>query len=50
MLGENVFVDNLWNFKEKYEKTIDLSIYTKAIYFLEIETENGVINKKLILQ
>ncbi|HIG32767.1 MAG TPA: T9SS type A sorting domain-containing protein, partial [Flavobacteriales bacterium] len=24
--------------------------YTKGIYFLEITTNNGVVNKKLILQ
>jgi len=31
-------------------KQIDLTNKAKGIYFLEIETENGVINKKLILQ
>ncbi|RPG53562.1 MAG: T9SS C-terminal target domain-containing protein, partial [Flavobacteriales bacterium TMED84] len=34
----------------EYTKEIDLVKYTKGIYFLEITTENGVINKKLILQ
>ncbi|MAX69423.1 MAG: hypothetical protein CMP60_07060, partial [Flavobacteriales bacterium] len=29
---------------------VDLSTYTKGVYFLEITTDNGVINKKLILQ
>ena len=27
-----------------------LATYTKGVYFLEIETNNGVVNKKLILQ
>jgi len=29
---------------------INLNNYVKGIYFLEIETLNGVVNKKLILQ
>ncbi|MBR76343.1 MAG: hypothetical protein CMD36_00270, partial [Flavobacteriales bacterium] len=31
-------------------KQIDLANYTKGVYFLEITTNNGVVNKKLILQ
>jgi hypothetical protein len=50
VIGENVFVDNLNHFQGEYKKRIDLTKYTKAIYFLEIETDEGVINKKLILQ
>jgi len=34
----------------EYTKQINLKDYPKAIYFLEIETDDGVINKKLILQ
>jgi hypothetical protein len=34
----------------EYTKQIDLTKNAKGIYFLEIETNNGVINKKLILQ
>ena len=34
----------------QYTKQIDLSKHAKGIYFLEIETDKGVINKKLILQ
>ncbi|MBT5354814.1 MAG: T9SS type A sorting domain-containing protein, partial [Flavobacteriales bacterium] len=33
-----------------YTKQVDLSTYTQGVYFLEITTDNGVINKKLILQ
>tara|TARA_E500000331_G_scaffold289693_1_gene285508 strand:+ start:4723 stop:4956 length:234 start_codon:yes stop_codon:yes gene_type:complete len=32
------------------ENEIDLVKHAKCIYFLEIETDKGVINKKLILQ
>ena len=34
----------------KNTKEIDLTDKAKGIYFLEIETEDGIINKKLILQ
>ena len=34
----------------EYTKQINLQENTKGIYFLEIETNQGIINKKLILQ
>ena len=34
----------------EYTKQISLTNYDKGIYFLEIETNDGVVNKKLILQ
>jgi hypothetical protein len=34
----------------KYTKQINLSDNANGIYFLEIETNDGVVNKKLILQ
>jgi len=37
-------------FVGEYTKQVNLSTYTKGVYFLEITTDNGVINKKLILQ
>ena len=37
-------------FVGEYVKAIDLDQHAMGIYFLEIETNNGVINKKLILQ
>ncbi|MBG66019.1 MAG: hypothetical protein CMP73_05115, partial [Flavobacteriales bacterium] len=37
-------------FVGEYVKVIDLNNYSKGIYFLEIETNQGVINKKLVLQ
>ena len=36
--------------KGKYTKKINLSDNAKGIYFLEIKTNDGIINKKLILQ
>jgi len=50
LIGEELVSDNLEQFIGEYTKQIDLTENAKGIYFLEIETNNGVINKKLILQ
>jgi len=50
VIGEVVYSENLNKFVGEYTKQVDLSTYTKGVYFLEITTDNGVINKKLILQ
>ena len=49
VVGEELISDNLEQFIGEYTKQIDLSNNAKGIYFLEIETNNGVINKKLML-
>jgi len=49
-IGECVFAESKQEFIGKYTTKINLSQYPKSIYFLEIETEKGIINKKLILQ
>ena len=50
VVGEVVYTEGLENFTGEYAKEIDLVKYTKGIYFLEITTNSGVINKKMILQ
>jgi hypothetical protein len=50
VVGEVVYTENLEEFVGEYAKQFDLGTYTKGIYFLEITTNNGVVNKKLILQ
>jgi len=50
VIGENLIDDDLQQFIGEYIKEIDLTGKSKGIYFLEIETEDGIINKKLILQ
>jgi hypothetical protein len=50
VVGEVVYTENLEKFIGEYSKKVDLATYTKGVYFLEITTTNGVINKKLILQ
>ena len=50
VIGEELISDNLEQFIGEYTKQINLSNNAKGIYFLEIETNDGIINKKLILQ
>ena len=47
---KNYYSYNLKQFIGEYTKQIDLTDNAKGIYFLEIETEDGVINKKLMFQ
>tara|TARA_B110000261_G_scaffold162711_1_gene206946 strand:- start:123 stop:770 length:648 start_codon:yes stop_codon:yes gene_type:complete len=50
VVGEELINENLEQFIGEYTKQINLSNNAKGIYFLEIETNDGIINKKLILQ
>jgi hypothetical protein len=50
VVGEVIISEDLEKFIGEYTKQIDLASYIKGIYFLEITTNNGVVNKKLILQ
>jgi len=50
VIGEQIMTEDLKRFIGEYTKEIDLTDKAKGVYFLEIETEDGVINKKLILQ
>jgi hypothetical protein len=50
MVGELVYTEGLEQFIGEYTKSINMSNYTKGVYFLEITTNNGVVNKKIVLQ
>ena len=50
IVGEEIYKEDLKQHDGTYTKAISLENYPKAIYFLEIETIEGSINKKLILQ
>ena len=50
VVGAQVYTEDRENFIGEYTKQISLDNYGKGLYFLEIETNNGIINKKLILQ
>ena len=47
-MGEEIVSEDLQQFVGEYVKAIDLNNYSKGIYFLEIETNQGVINLSLI--
>ena len=50
VVGEVVCTEDLQQFVGEYTKSIDLAAYNKGVYFLEITTNTGVVNKKLVLQ
>jgi predicted small integral membrane protein len=50
VVGEEIILEDLHQFVGEYTKQVNLEDHAKGIYFLEIETDDGVINKKLILQ
>jgi len=50
VIGEELIVEDLQQFIGEYTKQINLKDNSKGIYLLEIETNDGIINKKLILQ
>jgi hypothetical protein len=50
LIGEELISEDLQQFVGEYTKYINLNNYSKGIYFLEIETNDGVVNKKLLLQ
>ena len=50
VIGEELINESLEQFIGEYTKQIILTNNAKGIYFLEIETNDGIINKKLILQ
>ena len=50
LVGEIIFIENLIDFEGDYTKSFNLSEHSKGVYLLELDTENGMVNKKLILQ
>ena len=50
VVGEEIVKEELQQFVGEYVKLINLNLYSKGLYFLEIETNDGIINKKLVLQ
>ena len=50
LVGDEIILEDLQQFVGEYTKQINLQENAKGIYFLEITTDNGVVNKKLILQ
>jgi hypothetical protein len=49
-LGEIVYIDNIKNYTGRYSNSISIGQYSKGIYLLRFKTDNGIINKKVLLQ
>ncbi|MBC8266538.1 MAG: T9SS type A sorting domain-containing protein [Flavobacteriales bacterium] len=49
VIGELIYWEEKEKFSGAYTKQINLDKYPKAVYFLEIETEKGIVNKKIII-
>ena len=50
IVGEEIYTEELKEFDGPYTKAISLKNYPKAVYFLEINTTEGAINKIIALQ
>ena len=50
MIGEQVYTEELTEFVGQYTKVINMTTQPKGVYFLEITTDNGAVNKKIVLQ
>ena len=50
VIGEELLNENLEQFIGEYTKKINLNDNANGVYFFEITTNDGIINKKLILQ
>jgi hypothetical protein len=49
-MGELVYQEKANQFIGEYTKLIDLGNHSKGVYFLEITTDNNVVNRKIIIQ
>ena len=50
IVGEVVYIESLEKFVGEYTKQLNIGNKSKGVYFLEISDNNGIINKKIILQ
>ena len=50
VIGEEIFKQELIDFDGTYTHELDMSKKSKGVYFLEISSEKGTVNSKMILQ
>jgi hypothetical protein len=50
VMGAEVYREDKQEFVGEYIKQVSLGYYGKGIYFLEIQTGDDIINKKIILK
>ena len=48
VIGEVMYSESLEEFQGSYENIIDLTGKAKGVYFLEITTNTGGVNKKIV--
>ena len=50
IIGEVVYAETLSSIQDSYQKHLDLNGFVKGIYILELITNKGIINKKIIIE
>ena len=50
IIGEEIFTETLTEFSGDYNRTVDMTPYPNAIYILQINTKDGMLNRKLVLE
>jgi len=50
VIGEEIYNEELTDFDGIYTHELDMSKKSKGVYFLEISSEKGTLNSKMILQ
>ena len=50
VLGKIIFSETLTEFSGDYNRTVDMTPYPNAIYILQLNTKDGMLNRKLVLE
>ena len=50
IFGEVIFSETLEYFSGYYNRALDMTPYPNAIYVLQLNTQNGTLTKKLVLE
>ena len=50
IIGEEIFKEELTDFDGTYTHELDMTKKSKGVYFLEISSEKGTVNSKMVLQ
>ena len=50
LLGQVIFTDRSEKVKGYYEKRLDLNDYPVGVYELQVNTDNGVITRQIIIE
>ena len=50
IIGEEIFTETLTEFSGDYNRMVDMTPYPNAIYILQLNTKEGMLNRKLVLE